>query len=399
MLRRLILLAVLTLPALLEAQTELTLDVRTTASPVKVQPDGMTTITTKVKPSRGYTGTLKVFPAYIEGADGNDITVGQPVVNAKYPKANCKFEPAAPGQFRVYSCIWEKTVFDTSEVVIDVPLTIPGPPQKIAASASAVEDLPPNDEDHQDREVTVGMECGEIKIAPDSLPRGKQGAVFADVALAITGGSFPYKVTVSGLPAGMQHASFMGANVIGGTPTQSGTFALNVNVEDSTPPPAGPCKGSKSYQLTIEATQVGAPRFVIEKKATMGTIAADGSFTVSYTLIVTNDGTAPGTAMVEDKLAGNVEISLATDCVVETPTSIFCTTPTTAPGGQRTFTFDALYKAPHPRTYTNTATVTTDQTGATAKSNVWTIKLSGIPSKFLQPATNPAPANTSGRKR
>jgi hypothetical protein len=225
--------------------------------------------------------------------------------------------------------------------------------------------------------------------------------MYRDIALEATGGVFPYKFNVTGLPAGMIHAEFMRVNGIGGTPTQSGTFSLNVSVEDSTPPPTGPCKGSRSYQLIIEPSQVGQPHFTIDKKVSYGAIEADGSFTVAFTLTIFNDGTAQGTATVDDALPGNVTIKLPGECTAQgTPPKVTCTSGLVAANSQKVFAFEVTYKALHPRTYTNTATVTTDQTGTKVQSNMTTLELNGIPKKFLQPANKPAPpANTPGRKR
>jgi VCBS repeat-containing protein len=94
---------------------------------------------------------------------------------------------------------------------------------------------------------TLTVVCAPITITPASLPVGTFNAVYSQVITA-SAGTAPYTITKTGtLPTGMTFIdNGNGTATLSGTPTQSGSFPLTVNVTD-----AGACPGTKNYTLVI----------------------------------------------------------------------------------------------------------------------------------------------------
>ena len=84
-----------------------------------------------------------------------------------------------------------------------------------------------------------------VSVTTSSLPNGQQDAAYARIQLTATGGdggSFTWSAT--GLPTGLSISS---PGVIGGAPTESGTFPVTVTATD-----AHGDQGTQTYSLTIE---------------------------------------------------------------------------------------------------------------------------------------------------
>jgi hypothetical protein len=85
-----------------------------------------------------------------------------------------------------------------------------------------------------------------IQIFPTSLPNGTNGVAYPTVALSVTGGQAPYVWSLpsgSALPPGLNLSP---GGVISGTPTQSGTFVVTVQVTD-----AANRSVAENYTITI----------------------------------------------------------------------------------------------------------------------------------------------------
>ena len=91
--------------------------------------------------------------------------------------------------------------------------------------------------------LTIAPPCSTLRVNPPSLPKGKTGIAYSET-LTAKGGAAPYQFSVTGtLPPGL---SLSAGGVLGGTPTQAGSFSFTVLVRD-----ANGCTGSRSYNLTI----------------------------------------------------------------------------------------------------------------------------------------------------
>jgi hypothetical protein len=252
--------------------------------------------------------------------------------------------------------------------------------------------------------VTTTAACPTITIRPDTLAEMTVG-VPAAIHFSAENGTPPYTWKLSRLPsdfpAGLGIGGFPNNPVIEGAPLTTATLDFNATVTDSTPSPPGPCTASKSYTLIVKPA-AGQPHFVITKSVDpkLPDLASDGSFEVTYTLTITNDGSAAGTATVKDEIFG-IDISASgPNCFVDLFQPLTCNSRSLARGESQSFSFKKKYTPPHLRSYQNTATVTTNGTGAMVESNTTKIKLVGIPERFLAPKDPvPPPATNKGRKR
>ncbi|WP_235580184.1 putative Ig domain-containing protein [Rhodanobacter sp. Soil772] len=97
--------------------------------------------------------------------------------------------------------------------------------------------------------VTLTVDAPVITPAPSTLPGGSANTAYNQTITA-TGGTAPYTyaVTAGTLPTGITLSS---GGVLGGTPTQAGSFPITVAATDSTTGPGAPYSGSQAYTLTI----------------------------------------------------------------------------------------------------------------------------------------------------
>jgi uncharacterized protein (TIGR03437 family) len=108
-----------------------------------------------------------------------------------------------------------------------------------------------------------------VTITTAALPDGMQSGNYTSTTLQATGGTAPYQWTViSGLPPGL---SLTSAGVLTGIPTSANTYALDVQVQDSSTPPV---TGVAGYPLKI----VGAGGIAITSPLLPG-----GVVNVAYT--------------------------------------------------------------------------------------------------------------------
>lgn len=98
------------------------------------------------------------------------------------------------------------------------------------------------------QEFTLLVNCTATTLPALTLATGTVGGVYPNTTITPTGGTAPYSFSVTGLPTGM--TSTGGANLtLGGTPTQAGSFTVQVTATDAygCPNPGA----TRSYALTI----------------------------------------------------------------------------------------------------------------------------------------------------
>jgi hypothetical protein len=132
-----------------------------------------------------------------------------------------------------------------------------------------------------------------LQIVTGSLSAGEVNANYSET-LTASGGNPPYTWSIASgaLPSGLSLAGPIGQ--IGGTPTQSGTFSLNVAVQDSSSPVQN---ASHIYSMVVGLAGAGIPITSCQILATTGAI---------YTL--QNDVSSPASCF--NVQADNVTINL-----------------------------------------------------------------------------------------
>jgi hypothetical protein len=97
--------------------------------------------------------------------------------------------------------------------------------------------------------IVIAAAVTPVSITVSSLPSGTQNVAYS-TALAATGGKTPYawSITSGSLPTGVTLTASSG--LIAGTPTESGTFPITVQVKDSTSPAQ---TASQSFSIVIAA--------------------------------------------------------------------------------------------------------------------------------------------------
>lgn len=111
----------------------------------------------------------------------------------------------------------------------------------VKGNVTALNFYPPSS-DARDDFWTASTDGGQIManalypgviVTTVSLPNGQQGQVYNALAVTANGGAGPYTWSATGLPSGL---SLSAAGIITGTPTQQGSFAVQLTVQDSSIP-------------------------------------------------------------------------------------------------------------------------------------------------------------------
>lgn len=126
-----------------------------------------------------------------------------------------------------------------------------------------------------------------IVVTTASLPSAIFGVSYTAPTLLASGGTSPYTFSASGLPAGLTLNTLTG--VISGTPTQTGSFTINITATDSTTSGNGGPFVSPVKTLTLA---VAAPTVTV-----MTTSLPGATFGSSYTApaLTASGGTPPYT--------------------------------------------------------------------------------------------------------
>ena len=158
--------------------------------------------------------------------------------------------------------------------------TIRGTPTASAQSSSftvkVTDSRSPAQSASQPLSITITSGSSTVSITTTSLPSGVAGTSYSS-ALSASGGKPPYSwVVVSGnLPNGLTLAS---NGTISGTPTQSGTFPITVQVKDSSSPAQ---TASQGFSIVIAAA--GTPVSITTSSLPNGTQNVGYSTTLAAT--------------------------------------------------------------------------------------------------------------------
>ena len=176
--------------------------------------------------------------------------------------------------------------------------------------------------------------------SPASVPGGQVNAAYTNTTMACIGGTLPYAWDLSSgtLPTGMTLGESTG--VLGGTPTQSGTFSITVRCTDDATDTA-----TRAFSLVISAV----PLVVTESPLSAGTVGA--AYSAS---LVAQGGTEPYTWASQGTLPPGLALSSA---------GVLSGTPTTA--GSWTFEGCATDSAVSPQTDCGPFAVTIQAVSAT----------------------------------
>ncbi|WP_133502054.1 putative Ig domain-containing protein, partial [Cognatilysobacter terrigena] len=156
---------------------------------------------------------------------------------------------------------------------------------------------------------TLDVAAPTLALSPATLPGGTAGAAYSQV-LTVNGGIAPYTASLTGaLPTGITFDA--ATRTLAGTPTQSGTFAIDVTVSDST---AGtPGRVTAHYVLTV-----AAPTLTLSP-----TTVAAGTAGVAYTqTFAASGGIAPYRyAVASGTLPTGLALDANTGALTGTPTA------------------------------------------------------------------------------
>ena len=207
-----------------------------------------------------------------------------------------------------------------------------------------------------------------LAITTSMLPSGKPQSAY-DASLSASGGKQPYFWSVSSgtLPPGLALSS----NAITGTPTQSGTFPITVQVNDSSSPaqsasnafslviaaPTSPSalaittsmlpsgKAQSAYAASLSASGGKQPYFWSVSSGTLPPGLALSSNAITGT--PTQSGTFPITVQVNDSSSPAQSASNAFSLVIAAPTSPSALAITTSmlPSGKAQSAYDASLSA------------------------------------------------------
>ncbi|WP_395382470.1 putative Ig domain-containing protein [Mesorhizobium sp. UC22_110] len=139
----------------------------------------------------------------------------------------------------------------------------------------------------------LGVRVPAFSLAPVSLPQGTAGRAYSQT-ISATGGIAPYRYALSGsLPSGLGFDP--GTGELRGTPTQAGSFAVSIEVTDSTG--GTPAKVTQGYTLVVATPEVSV---------TPSSLPGGLQGTPYAATIAASGGIAPYTYQVSGSLPGGV---------------------------------------------------------------------------------------------
>ncbi len=254
--------------------------------------------------------------------------------------------------------------------------------------------------------IVIAAAGAPVSITTSSLPSGTQNVGYS-TTLAATGGKTPYtwSITSGSLPTGVTLTASSG--LISGTPTQSGTFPITVQVKDSSSPAQ---TASQGFSIVIAAA--GAPVSITTSSLPSGTqnvgysttLAAIGgktpytwsitsgslptgvTLTASSGLIAgtpTQSGTFPITVQVNDSSSPAQTASQGFSIVIAAVGAPVSITTSSLPSGTQNSTYSATLGAAGGKTpYTWSITSGSLPTGVTLTASSGLI--SGTPTQAGQ---------------
>ena len=159
--------------------------------------------------------------------------------------------------------------------------------------------------------ISVSSGSSQVQITTISLASGQVGSAYS-IVIAASGGTTPYSWSLTGgtLPTGLGLGASSGQ--ISGTPTQSGTFPITVQVKDSSSPAQ---TASQGFSIVVGAagTQVSITTSSVP----------NGQVGVAYsTTLAANGGTAPYTWSISaGALSPGLSLGAGNGVISGTPTA------------------------------------------------------------------------------
>jgi Putative Ig domain len=156
--------------------------------------------------------------------------------------------------------------------------------------------------------ISVAASGGTLQLTTVSLPNGQAGVSYSSTLTAI-GGVQPYtwSITSGTLPTGLALSSAK----ISGTPTQSGTSVVTLQVQDSS---STPQKASKSFSIAIAAA-------VVPVSISTGSLASGQVSSTYAATLAASGGTSPYTWSVSSgALPAGLSLSASSGQISGTPT-------------------------------------------------------------------------------
>ncbi len=195
----------------------------------------------------------------------------------------------------------------TYTVTAQVPLTASGTRTSAAGIAAAVDVTDPTPGNNSASH-SVQVQAG-LAVATASLPDGQIQQAYATTTLAATGGTGTLQwVATSALPTGLLLSS---SGVLTGTPTQAGSFSVEVKVTDS---------GTPTPQIATQtlALSIAAADLTIATPAALPPATAGQAYSVS---IAVQGGEAPYRfSVTAGTLPAGLALDGATGAITGTPT-------------------------------------------------------------------------------
>lgn len=174
--------------------------------------------------------------------------------------------------------------------------------------------------------LTLQVTAPTLAVDTATLPDASVGTAYTQI-LTASGGVQPYRLSVTGLPAGLT----LTGNTISGTPTQTGAFTVAVKMTDSTTGIGAPFSVIRTLSLTVNASPMTLT------PATLPTPVAGLAYSQTMTAA---GGTAPYRyAVTSGTLPAGLTLNPTTGALSGTPTStgtsnftITATDASTGPG-------------------------------------------------------------------
>ena len=158
--------------------------------------------------------------------------------------------------------------------------------------------------------IVIAAAVTPVSITTSSLPSGTQNVAYS-TALVATGGKTPYiwSITSGSLPTGVTLTASSG--LIAGTPTQSGTFPITVQVKDSSSPAQ---TASQGFSLVIAAA-------VTPVSITTSSLPSGTQNSAYSTTLAAAGGTTPYTwSITSGSLPTGVTLTASSGLIAGTPT-------------------------------------------------------------------------------